>query len=314
MGYLRISPFGRGFSPFSFIPFSFLTLHLPLMIIYIGLTMISSSNVFANKRHVASRLSPVNVPALNYLLRSKIFVSDDRQLRAVHLVLDYEPLSRNFQEVGQAIRAGDPRLAHIAVSVPGFLARKDRPPVILLPQQILPEVAVALREEIASSRSSLEEEINKFHFEEDETQGAQIVHISDTKEETDRHSGVHAPILVIACPDSTSEEEENEMALNQGNKILRDLMVARNNGSTSQEVPKSQVPPIFPPPPPLPPIDLGLHDIPNLKKKRPVQELEEGEMAPQKGTKQQKTAKDPKDKRSISMDSQEKQNLAEVCL
>ena len=84
MGYLRISPFGRGFSPFSFIPFSFLTLHLPLMIIYIGLTMISSSNVFANKRHVASRLSPVNVPSLNYLLRSKIFVSEDRQLRAVH--------------------------------------------------------------------------------------------------------------------------------------------------------------------------------------------------------------------------------------
>ena len=98
---------------------------------------------------------------------------------------------------------------------------------------------------------------------------------------------------MIACPNSTSEEEENEMELNHGNKILRDLMVARNNGSTSQEVPKSQVPPIFPPPPPLPPIDLGLHDIPNLKKKRPVQELEEEEMAPQKGTKQQTSAKDP---------------------
>ena len=96
VGYPRISPIGRGYSPFSFIPFSFLTLHLPLVIIYIGLTMISSSDVFAYKRHIASRLNLVNVPALNYLLRFEIFVSEDRQLQAIHLVLDYEPLSRNF--------------------------------------------------------------------------------------------------------------------------------------------------------------------------------------------------------------------------
>ena len=77
------------------------------MIIFIRLTMISSSYVFANKRHVASRLSLVNVLTLNYLLRSKVFVSEDRQLRATHLVLDYDPLSRIFQEAGQAIRVGD---------------------------------------------------------------------------------------------------------------------------------------------------------------------------------------------------------------
>ena len=62
--------------------------------------MISSSDVFADKRHVAPRLSLVNVLALNRLLRSKIFISEDGQLRATHLVLDYEPLSRIFQEVG----------------------------------------------------------------------------------------------------------------------------------------------------------------------------------------------------------------------
>ena len=77
------------------------------MIIFIGLIMISSSDVFTDKRHVAPRLSLVNVPALNYLLRSKVFVSEDRQLRAAHLVLDYEPLLRIFQEVGRAIRVGD---------------------------------------------------------------------------------------------------------------------------------------------------------------------------------------------------------------
>ena len=47
-----------------------------------------------NRNHIAPQLSLTNVVAFNYLLRSQIFVSDDRQLRAVHLILDYEPLSK----------------------------------------------------------------------------------------------------------------------------------------------------------------------------------------------------------------------------
>ena len=49
-------------------------------------------------------------------------MSEDRQLRAVHLILDFKPLSDNFQDVGHAIRAGDPWLRRIDVSIPGFLA------------------------------------------------------------------------------------------------------------------------------------------------------------------------------------------------
>ena len=60
--------------------FSFLTLRLLLMIIFIGLTMISSSDVFADKRHIASRLNLVNVPTLNKLLRLEIFINEDGQL------------------------------------------------------------------------------------------------------------------------------------------------------------------------------------------------------------------------------------------
>ena len=74
------------------------------------------------------------------------------------------------------------------------------------------------------------------------------------------------------------------MALNKGNKSLRELMAARNRGTTLQEIPKSQVPTTLPPP--MIPIDLKLKPIPNLKKKRPVKVLEEGEVGPQKGTKQ----------------------------
>ena len=70
------------------------------------------------------------------------------------------------------------------------------------------------------------------------------------------------------------------MALNRENRRLRDLMAARNKGTTSQEIPKSQVPTTLPPPPPTIPTDLGLKPIPDLKKKRPI------EVGPQKGTKQ----------------------------
>ena len=104
------------------------------------------------------------------------------------------------------------------------------------------------------------------------------------------------------------------MALNKGNKSLRELMVAWNKVSTSKEATKSQVPPTLPPPPPSLPVDLGLKVIPDLKKKRPVQELEKGEVGSQKGAKQQKVAKDPRDKSSSSVDSREEQNRADVRL
>ena len=50
----------------------------------------------ADKTQVNPWISLINVPALNYLLRSQIFVNDNGQLRATHLILDYEPISRTF--------------------------------------------------------------------------------------------------------------------------------------------------------------------------------------------------------------------------
>ena len=101
----------------------------------------------------------------------------------------------------------------------------------------------------------------------------------NAEDKPDKLSSVHAPILVVACLDSSSKEEEEEMALNQ-RKGLRNLMAGRNKGSTLKEVPKSQIPPNLPPPPPPPTTDLSLLPIPNLKKKRKDQELEEGEVVP----------------------------------
>ena len=75
------------------------------------------------------RISLINVPAFNYLLRSQIFVNDDGQLQATHLILDYKPISRTFLDAGNSIRANDYRLARIDVSRPHFLAPHNLPPV-----------------------------------------------------------------------------------------------------------------------------------------------------------------------------------------
>ena len=87
---------------------------------------------------------------------------------------------------------------------------------------------------------------------------------------------------MVARPDSSSKEEIEEMALNQ-RKGLRDLIASRNKGSTSKEVPKSQIPPNLSPPPPPPPTNLGLLPIHDLKKKRKEQDLEEREVVPRRG-------------------------------
>lgn len=77
---------------------------------------------FVDKRHMAPRLNLTNVEALNYWLRSEILISENWQLRAIHLILDFQPISKIYQDVGNAIRAGDPRLTRIDVSRPNFLA------------------------------------------------------------------------------------------------------------------------------------------------------------------------------------------------
>ena len=83
---------------------------------------------------------------------------------------------------------------------------------------------------------------------------------------------------------------------------LRGLIANRGKEATPPEAPKTQTSTNLPFPPPLPPVDQGPHVDPDPKKKRPPQELEEWDMPPQKGTKQQKT-KDLRDKRSKSMES-----------
>ena len=80
----------------------------------------------------------------------------------------------------------------------------------------------------------------------------------------------------------------------------------------SKAAPKSQVPSNLPPPPPQIPTDLGLKPNPDLKKKRPLETLEEGEVGLRKGRKQQRVNLDAQDRRSQSVESREEQNRADV--
>ena len=123
-------------------------------------------------------------------------------MRAVHLILDFEPISRVFQEIGHAIRARNPRINRIDVSKPDFLAREDLPfvklpvqqipPPLIIPLQQVPlETPVAAKEEIASSRLSLEEEIDLFRFVEDMGSSKKPVDISNSKTESINLSSIH---------------------------------------------------------------------------------------------------------------------------
>ena len=132
--------------------------------------------------------------------------------------------------MGHTIRAGDPRLARIDISVPGFLAREDLPPVEL-PFHCSPREVAAPREETASSRLSFEVKIDQFCLKEEEHKPRElVVQVSNSEDEPDRFSSVRTPGLVIAHIDDSLENEE-KMALNK-KKGLKELFAERNKGTS----------------------------------------------------------------------------------
>ena len=169
-------------------------------------------------------------------------MNDDRQLRAVHLILDYEPISRTFLDVDNSIRANDYRLACIDVSRPGFLAPHDLPPVDHPIPQGIPFTAqplqqVPLRQAIVeegATSSSLEKEIDRFQFE-----GEAIV-ISEAEEEVVEYSCVQTPAQIVTYVGDSLDEEE-EMAPKTG-PSLRDLMKNRNKAPSPKDKNKSKPP------------------------------------------------------------------------
>ena len=83
-------------------------------------------------------------------------------------------------------------------------------------------------EEGAASSSSLEAKINKFRFEEEETQVEAIV-ISEAEEEADWYLCIQTLTPIITYVEDSSDNDEEEMAP-KPSPSLKELMKARNKG------------------------------------------------------------------------------------
>ena len=106
---------------------------------------------------------------------------------------------------------------------------------------------------------------------------------------------------VITFIADTSDEEE-VMAPKTG-PSLRELMKSRNKAPSPKDKNKPKPPANPPPPPPQIPADFGLKPNPDLRKKRPMDIVKEGELGLSKGNKQAKQTQDHRSKRSSSVDN-----------
>ena len=94
----------------------------------------------------------------------------------------------------------------------------------------------------------LEEEIDRFQFEEEEMQGVEAIVISEVEEETDEYSCIQTPTSIVTYVEDSSDNKAEEMAPKSG-KSLRELMKGRNTVPIPQDTNKSK-PLVNPPPPP----------------------------------------------------------------
>ena len=82
----------------------------------------------ADPRAITPSLRLVNKASLNRVLQVEIYVNEsDGQLRAAHLILSYNPISRAVQAPSCVIRAKDPRLHRISVAYERFIVPQGIP-------------------------------------------------------------------------------------------------------------------------------------------------------------------------------------------
>ena len=142
----------------------------------------------------------------------------------------------------------------------------------------------AVVEEGTASSFFLEEEIDRFRFEEE------AIVISETEEEADEYLCVQTPAPIITYVGDSSDNKGEDM-VPKTSPSFKDFMKGRNKTPSPQEKGKSK-PSMNPFPPPQLPADLGLKPNPDLRRKRHTEAPEEGEMGPSKGSKQPRQSQD----------------------
>ena len=85
--------------------------------------MLSLNFYFLEKKAIVERWSLVKFELLNRVLRSDIFLHPNGQLRAIHVILDFTPISNRFQTSKHVIKARDSHLALVDVAIEGFIGK-----------------------------------------------------------------------------------------------------------------------------------------------------------------------------------------------
>ena len=88
---------------------------------YYFLTILLVFDEFADRHSTNLNFGLVNVPDLTKILKAKVLVHTDGQLRVAHLILGYNLLLSSFQASECVIKARNPHLHQVNIVVPGFL-------------------------------------------------------------------------------------------------------------------------------------------------------------------------------------------------
>ena len=114
-------------------------------------------NGFADINSTTPLFRLVNRASLDRILQSKVYVNEaDDQLRAVHLILGYMPISHAFQAPRCVIRAKDPWLHRISVAYEGFVVPEGVPLLTSTPFT-QPLLVATLSSEVPSPSPILQE-------------------------------------------------------------------------------------------------------------------------------------------------------------
>ena len=166
----------------------------------------------------------VDCPALIEIFKDKYHILQEVSLRYC------SPKGLVNREVGE-----------VTIPMIAFIEGGMTLPLGRITRDYLRNHRLCVAEEGIASSSSLEEEIDKFQFEEEETQGVEAIIISEAEEETDEYSCIQTPAPIVTYVEDSSDNEAEEMAPKSG-KSLRELMKGRNMAPTPQEANKSKPP------------------------------------------------------------------------
>ena len=169
------------------------------------------------------------------ILQSEVYVNEaDGQLRAVHLILGYTPISSAFQAPKCMIRAKDPRLHRISVAYEGFVVPEGIPLLTSTPfTQPLPVATLLAR--VPSPSLILQE------GEEEEEEQKDEGYV-DLTESTDEFEVFNQPSSPKNLPDEMGIQRKPQKSLQ---KLLESQPGRGESGKSAQ--------PRLPPPPPRSP-------------------------------------------------------------